>query len=366
VQAGQVLGEVESLELEKLQLDLLDARNQMRLSGQVLRDLERGLETGSVAEQDVLEARLGHRQNEIALEVARARWLSLGLPADQLGALLDAGRPTTRTLPVRAPVSGTVIHTDLSVGKVVGLRAPVRDRGPVHRLGADRRPRQGLSRVEVGRRSSAADVPAGGLPGGRARQGLHLDRRRTWRTCGPTSPTLPGRRPQLLPAWPARPGCSAPARPVTAVPVEALVRAGAEHFVLVEQAGAEGGSQYVRKNVVPGRRTQDWVEIRTAEVFPGDRVVVRGHHELAGFLIQGVLRPSPEASRAMGLAVEPFAAHVVERVVELDGAVDVPPDCRAAARVAVRQAILRLAVDRGNRSRPATSSLRCSAWSADS
>jgi cobalt-zinc-cadmium efflux system membrane fusion protein len=59
-------------------------------------------------------------------------------------------------------------------------------------------------------------------------------------------------------------------------------------------------------------------------------VVTRGSHELAGFFVQGVLRLSPEAAKNIGLHVEPVGRHVVEEVVELEGAVDVPPDRRSA------------------------------------
>src|SRR5208337_2749116 len=86
---------------------------------------------------------------------------------------------------------------------------------------------------------------------------------------------------------------------VTAVPKTALLREGAEQFVLVEEEKKAEGAQYQRKNVVPGRRSADWVEVRSGDVFPGDRVVTIGSHELAGYFAQEEFRLSPEATQSL-------------------------------------------------------------------
>src|SRR5262249_22815685 len=104
---------------------------------------------------------------------------------------------------------------------------------------------------------------------------------------------------------------------------------------------------YQKQNVVVGRQTLDFVEIRAGNVFPGDRVVTRGSHELAGFFVQGVLRPSPEAARNIALRVEPARLQVVEDMVEVDGVVDLPPGHRAFISSQLAGTLHRIRVDRG-------------------
>src|SRR5262249_50684352 len=141
-----------------------------------------------------------------------------------------------------------------------------------------------------------------------------------------------GAEPRLLPGMTgqARVTVTRPAGGL-AVPSQALVADGAERYVLVEQSATAGGSEYRRKNVVVGRQTPDAAEGRDGALLPGDRVVTRGGHELSGLFVQGTLRLSPEAVSQIGLRVEPAGPRVVADVVELDGAVEVPPALRTAA-----------------------------------
>ncbi len=93
---------------------------------------------------------------------------------------------------------------------------------------------------------------------------------------------MAGRAEVVLPAEKARP----------TVPVAAVAREGVDRFVFVEEASAAGASEYRKKSVALGRRTDARVEILAGELFPGDRVVVRGAHELGGLFAPGVA-PDP-------------------------------------------------------------------------
>jgi RND family efflux transporter MFP subunit len=350
VAAGEVLAEVESVELESLQLELLNAQNDARLSEKIVTDLERTVRVGAVRGQDLIDAESKHRQNRNAATVAKAKWTSLGLPGPDLDALLQAGKSQPRTFPVRSPVRGTVVHADLAVGKVV---EPLEHLFEVVDLSAvwvriDVL-EQDLHRVEVGQ---PVEVRLTAYPGDVFRaavrvKGLALDPRTHLNAVWAELPNPPG-DPRFLPGMSGEarlllPGPAA----ATAVPAGAVVREGAEHYVLVEEAGAAGGSEYRRRSVVVGRQSGGWVEVRSGGLFPGDRVVVRGGHELAGLFAQGVLRPSPEAARGIGLEVEPVGLRAVEDVAEIDGAVDLPPARRASASSALAGAVSKVLVDRG-------------------
>jgi cobalt-zinc-cadmium efflux system membrane fusion protein len=117
--------------------------------------------------------------------------------------------------------------------------------------------------------------------------------------------------------------------------------------VLVENSATAKASEYQKRNIVAGLQTRDWVQLREGDVFAGDRVVTTGSHELSTFFVQGVLRLSPEAKKNIRLRVEPVEPQVVEDVVEVDGAVDVPPDRRAFASSQLAGTLQKIRVDRG-------------------
>ncbi len=350
VAAGQVLAEVESVELETLQLELLNAQNDARLSGDVVAGLEASVGAGAVPGQSLLDAEAKLKQNRNALSVAKAKWVSLGLPGPDLDALLRAGRPQALVFPVRSLVRGTVVHADLTVGKVVEpsehLFEVVDPSAVWVRIDVLE---HDLHRVEVGQ---PVEVRLTAYPGEVFRaavavKGVSLDPRTHVNAVWAELPNPPGLEPRLLPGLSGEARLLLPSRAATAVPAEAVVRAGAERYVLVEEAEGEGGSQYRRRSVEVGREAGGWVALRSGGLFRGDRVVTRGGHELAGLFSEGVLRPSPEAARGIGLAVEPVGLRTVEDVAEIDGAVDLPPARRASASSPLAGTVTKVLADRG-------------------
>src|SRR5262249_44002962 len=131
-------------------------------------------------------------------------------------------------------------------------------------------------------------------------------------------------------------------RKVVTIPAAALIRDGAERYVLVE----EGPGQYARQNVVVGRQAKGRVEVRAGQVVPGDRVVTLGGHELATLLGQNVLRLSPEAAKNIALRVELARKQKVAEVLHLSGVVELPPQRRAVASPRLAGTVTRILVDR--------------------
>jgi RND family efflux transporter MFP subunit len=350
VTAGQVLAEVDSLPLKDLQLEAVNARNDLDLSTRTLEHLENA--SPAIARQRLAEARTGHQRDVEALQIARGKWLSLGLGKEDFDRL-------TRTrdfqniplLPVRSPIAGVVVHADVTVGQgvealehlfevvdpsAVWIKIGVLEHD-LHRVAPGQPVKLRLQAYPDEDFDSTVWVKEPSLD-----PQTHLGR--VWARL--TNP--PGARPRLLAGMNglARVVVSS-ARDRVAVPADALITDGAERYVLVEEAATEAGSQYKKQSVVVGRHTPDFVEVLGGSLFPGDRVVTRGSHELAGFFVQGVLRPSPEAARNIGLRVEPVGRHVVEEVLELDGAVDVPPDCRADVSSPLPGTLQRIRVEPG-------------------
>jgi RND family efflux transporter MFP subunit len=343
VERGQLLAEVASLELEALQLELLNAVNDVRLAEKTLNNAEK---SDSVPEQALLDARTALQQHRNALEVARGKWRGLGLPDSPTG---------TTSLPVRSPIAGTVIHADVSVGKVVEPGEHLFKVVDLSRVWAQVGVLESdLPRVREGQ---PIELRLTAYPGEVFRasvqvKGLALEPQSHLNAVWAELSNPPGKAPRLLPGMSGQARIALPDEEKTwTVPAEAVVHDGVEPYVLVEEARTAAVSEYRRKPVAIIRQSPSEVEVRTAELFPGDRVVTRGAHELGGFFIPGVLRLNPLAARTIGLEVAPVGRHGVEEVVEVEGHVDIPPDRRSAASAQLGGNVSRLHVDPGQRVR---------------
>lgn len=359
VTVGQVVAEVESLELDTLQLDLLAAQNDIALSEKLVASLRKSADQGVITGQAVLDAETTLAQNRNALAVARARWQTLDLPADRLDELLAAGEPLAGlTLPVRAPVAGTVVHAELTAGKFVEPAehlAEVIDLSTVWvKVGVLEKD---LHRVRVGQ---PVELHLVAHPGEVFRTGVRAVSRQLDPTTNVTAvwaelTNPPGAEPRFQPGMAGRAYlvvADESAKPRPTVPTAAVLREGAERFVLVEEATTAAASEYRRVPVAVGRESGGRVEVLAGGVFPGDRVVTRGGHELAPFFAPTVLKLSPEAARSIGLTVEPAARRAVDDVLTLDGAVEVPPARRGFAASQLAGTIQGIRIDLGQVVKP--------------
>jgi membrane fusion protein, heavy metal efflux system len=352
VRAGAVVAEVKSVELDNLQLEALTAETEVTISEKVARELKASVESGAVAGQSLIDAESKLAQARNARVVAKSKWLAFGLSAESFDALLKRGKADPAlTIPVKVPVGGTVIHAELTAGQAVepGTHlAEVADVSTVWvRLGVLEKD---LSRVKVG---TPVDVRLVAYPNEVFRTTVstvapfldpvtHLAA--VWAELKNPStgepkvvPGMTGRADVILAAEKPRP----------TVPLAAVAREGVDRFVFVEEASAAGASEYRKKSVVLGRRQNERVELLAGEVFPGDRVVVQGAHELGGLFAPGVLRLDAMAERSIGLHVETAAPATVDDTVTLDGAVDLLPSDRGTAALPLAGVIVAVHTDRG-------------------
>lgn len=334
VAANTVLAEVKSLELENLQLELLNALNDIRLSERILKGYRDS--AASVVGQTILDAEFKLLQQRQALDVARSKWISLGLSAEDLEGVLDEKNPRLiHSIAVRSPVSGTVIHADLSVGRVIEPGEhlfEVVDLSTVWAnigvLEAD------LRRVEVGQR---VDLQLTAYPGETFQssvriKGLRLDPQTHLNSLWAEFENPSGKEPRLLPGMSGQAKLHLPrAEGFRIIPMESLINDGVERYVLVEQANTDKSSEYLRTPVIVRRQTGEWAEVKSSGFFPGTRVVTRGAHELSSLLLPGVVRLSPEAMVNFSIKVEPLRHHVIDQVATVEGAVEIPPNRRAYA-----------------------------------
>jgi membrane fusion protein, heavy metal efflux system len=346
VRAGQTLADVQSLELESLQLEFLSARNDTALSEENLKEVETAVQKGAVSEQQVLEAKAKDQENRNALEIALLKLSGLGVAAADEKQLPGAGsraRAALDTLPIKSPIAGVVIHADVQVGQVVEPSQhlfEIVDLSAVWtKIGVLEKD---LSRLAAGQPLALhlTAYPTETFRGNIQTIGNALDSQTGLAMAWAELSNSDGR---LLPGMYGQAEIRLSAREKRkVVPETAVLRVGAERFVLVE----EGPGQYVRQNVVVGRAAGGLVEVRDGELYPGDRLLTTGSHELAPLFSQGILRLSREAERSISLRVEPAKLHTLANVVQIPGAIDLPPGRHAVVASRLPGTIARIAIDR--------------------
>jgi RND family efflux transporter MFP subunit len=347
VAEGETLAEVESLELENLQLEYRNAYAEFLLAEENLKLLENAAK-GAVPRQEVEEARSQVQRQRVAWALARRKLLGLRLEEAVVDRLRDPNTEPLRSLPVRSPLSGVVLHADVRPGQVVEPTQHLfevvdlaRVRVEVEVLATE------LRRVEVGntlevRWAQANDnaVFRGVIEGKSHALDTDAHTGTLWAT-GSGTPLLPGIRGRaevLLPG----------AKKTIVAPSAALVREGAEAALFVQT----GPGQYERKAVVAGRQVGDRVEILGGSVYPNDVVVTTGSHQLATFFPATVLRPSAEAARQIGLQVERAGKQTIAGIIPVSGAVELPPAKRAVAASVLSGTVRRIHVTRDQAVQP--------------
>ena len=346
VEVGQVVAELDSLDLHTLRLDYQKARNDIDLSGKILEGLEPAAKSGAVSGQRLIEAQLTHKQNLNTLQVLQSKAAAINIEEDSLGA--DQEQPLR--LPVQSPVRGVVVHSDLAVGKFVEPTEHLMDVVDLStvwvKIGVLERD---WHRVAIGQsvRLSVSGLPGQVFETKIDKLGLMLDplthQSIAWAEVQNSENTpvfRPGMNGQAELIWKSP-------KAVLSVPSEAIQSDGAERYVLVEESGLKQGSEYQKVAVVVARQSSGRVEILAGKILPGDRVVTRGGHQLSSVFFLGVLRIGPETARSIGLKVEPVSEHVVERIQSFDGGVDVPADRRTTASTQLGGKLQNIRVDRG-------------------
>ncbi|MDB5342029.1 MAG: cusB [Schlesneria sp.] len=346
VEVGQVLAELDSLDLHTLRFDYQKAQNDIDVSGKILEGLEPAAKTGAVSGQRLLETQLTHQQNLNMLRVLQSKAAALGVAEE----ILTANQEQPLRLPVQSPVRGVVVHSDLAVGKFVEPTEHLMDIVDLstvwvkigvlerdwHRVATGQSVRLSLSGLHGQVFETKID-----------KLGLMLDplthQSIAWaevHNSGNLPVFRPGMNGQAELNWRTD-------KAVLSVPSAAVQSDGAERYVLVEESGLKEGSEYQKVAVVIGRQSAGRVEILAGKVLPGDRVVTRGGHQLSSLFFLGVLRIGPETARTIGLKVEPVSEHVVEHIQNFDGGVDVSADRRTTASTQLGGKLQNILVDRG-------------------
>jgi cobalt-zinc-cadmium efflux system membrane fusion protein len=126
VRRGDVLAEIDSLQLRNLQLDALSAQVRLELTRQHLDRLKTLTEGRLVNRTRIWELESDERSLENKLATLRSQLSLMGLEADEIDRLkrvdlgkVDVYEQIATLLPVRAPADGWVVDFELGLGEVV-------------------------------------------------------------------------------------------------------------------------------------------------------------------------------------------------------------------------------------------------------
>lgn len=354
IAAGEIMAEVDSLELQTLRLELLNAQNNLQLSEKLVKETEEVSRNGAIPMQRFLELQSKLAQHQSDLELARSKWLSLQLSLDSLQKVLQGSTdPSLHYLPIVSPIAGTVIHADLTIGKIVDPNEhlfEIVDLSTIWvKVGVLERD---LSQLEAGQ-SITLTLTAYPNEVFQTRIdaiGHYLDPATHLGTAWAKLQNPTGKESRFLPGMSGqvRLALSGSGKKLV-VPSAAVIRDGAERYVFVEQEFTAKGSEYHKKSVFLGRQSGNYLEVRGGEILPGDRIVTQGAHELAYFFYKGVLRIGPETSKDIGLKVESAKSRQIEDVIELDAQVEVPVNQRSVVSSQLAGSLRRVLVTPGQK-----------------
>lgn len=132
VSQGQVLAEIDSLQLRSVQLELLQTLTQARLIGQSLDRLEELHDQGVVAKRQRWELQSRHQTLQTKAQGLERKLVYFGLPHQAIESLKMADVTQTgslgdlvQTVPVRAPVSGRIVNFHVVPGQIVHPDEPL-------------------------------------------------------------------------------------------------------------------------------------------------------------------------------------------------------------------------------------------------
>ena len=273
VQRGQRLAEIQSAEIQKLQVDLIQAENKLVLHKAELDRIQRLVESKIAAQKELIAAQNQHQAGLNEIEGLTQQLILLGLPENAVKKA--RAEKSVSTFAVLSPLNGVVAERGVVPGETVEpnkVMFKIFDPSVVFVEGdafEDAAPQ-----LKVGQqvRIRLAAYPGEVFSGKIARFSPVIDpQKRTihlWVEVVNRGGTL---KPNLFADMDAIVGGG---KEVLAVPLEALITTEGESFVFVEDKGS-----FRRVAVQLGARDDRYVEVKGG-VLPGDNVVTIGKQQV--------------------------------------------------------------------------------------
>ena len=348
VAVGQELAWVQSLELESLQSELLKTTTEITVLEQLIKQREPLVASGGIAGKVLLESKSNLQRKRAQREIVSHKLQALGVDAAAIDSLLQSG-VLLRSLPVLAPVAGTIESIDTRPGQLVESTDHLFDIVALSTLYVVGEVLEGdLFQVRPG-------LPVGMTFTGRSNVGLKgqvehirmkLDTaRRSWGAVV----SVDNHARLLRPGMVGRMAIEVAAvEQAILCPTASLVETAHGSFVLKR----ESKGKFSRRPVKIGLRSRDLVVIETG-LFPGQQVISRGAHLLAR-MFDGVSLPQthseeiPSQQRTRSV-VTPQPGGSQEWVLAAKAEVELPTSQKAFATSLIEGRVASIVVRPGQR-----------------
>jgi len=273
VSKGQRLAEVQSAEIQKLQVELIQAENKLILHKAELDRIQRLVESKIAAQKELIAAQNQHQAGLNEIEGLAQQLVLLGLPAEAVKKLRT--EKTISTFGVLSPIGGVVEERNVVLGETVEpskVIFKIVDPSTVFIEGSAFD--EALPKLRVGQtvRIRLGSYPKDLFTGKIARFSLSIDPQKRVLRLWAEVPNREGKlKPNLFAEMDVVVGGG---QEVLAIPLEALITTEGQNFVFVEDKGS-----FQRVEVVLGTRDDRYVEVKKG-LLPGDRVVTDGKQQI--------------------------------------------------------------------------------------
>lgn len=273
VSKGQRLAEVQSAEIQKLQVDLLQAENRLVLHKAELDRVQRLVESKIAAQKELIAAQNQHQAGLNEIEGLEKQLVLLGLPESAVKK--TRAEKTIATFSIFAPISGAVEERNVVLGETVEPNKvifKIVDPSTVFIEGSAFD--EALPQLKIGQtvRIRLGSYPKDLFTGKIARFSPSIDPQKRVLRLWAEVPNRGGKlKPNLFAEMDVVVGGG---QEVLAIPLEALITAEGVSFVFVEEKGS-----FRRADVVVGVRDDLFVEVKSG-LLPGDRVVTDGKQQI--------------------------------------------------------------------------------------
>ena len=273
VSKGQRLAEVQSAEIQKLQVELIQAENKLVLHKAELDRVQRLVDSKIAAQKELIAAQNQHQAGLNEIEGLEKQLVLLGLPESAVKKA--RAEKTIATFSIFAPISGAVEERNVVLGETVEPNKvifKIVDPSTVFIEGSAFD--EALPQLKVGQtvRIRLGSYPKDLFTGKIARFSPTIDPQKRVLRLWAEVPNREGKlRPNLFAEMDVVVGGG---QEVLTIPLEALITTEGESFVFVEEKDS-----FRRAAVVVGLRDDRYVEVKTG-LLPGDRVVTDGKQQI--------------------------------------------------------------------------------------